>query len=83
MAALADVRKKWHISPAFSVEFIGYYLDRISRVKEIKKNLRQQIELNSTLMEDQKRLRENYDDVSQTLYYSIIHSFPPFINPYE
>lgn len=63
MAALADVRKKWHIPPAFSVEFIGYYLDRISRLKEIKASLQQQMELNKQLTDDQQRLRTEYDEV--------------------
>jgi AGAP000754-PA len=25
-----DIRKKWHIAPAFSVEFITYYLGKFS-----------------------------------------------------
>lgn len=58
-----DVRKKWHIPPAFSVEFIGYYLDRISRSTEVKKNLQEQLELNKTLVSDQQSLREKYDEV--------------------
>lgn len=64
MAALADVRKKWHIPPAFSVEFIGYYLDRISRLKEIKVSLHDQLELNKKLVDEQQILRDQYDDVS-------------------
>lgn len=63
MAALADVRKKWHIPPAFSVEFVGYYLDRISRLKEIKQNLQDQINLNKSLVEEQDSLRAKYDEV--------------------
>lgn len=58
-----DVRKKWHIPPAFSVEFIGYYLDRISRSKDVKKNLQKQIDLNKTLVNEQMTLREKYDEV--------------------
>ncbi|XP_058816944.1 PHD finger protein 14 [Topomyia yanbarensis] len=61
MTALADVRKKWHISPAFSVEFIGYYLDRTVRLKEIKNNLQEQVLTNKKLLDEQQRLREKYD----------------------
>ncbi|EDS40580.1 phd finger protein [Culex quinquefasciatus] len=61
MTALADVRKKWHIPPAFSVEFIGYYLDRTVRLKEIKKNLQQQVTSNQQLLDEQQRLRDKYD----------------------
>lgn len=64
IASLNDVRKKWHIPPAFSVEFIAYYLDRITRSKDVKKNLQEQLELNKTLVSDQQSLREEYDEVS-------------------
>ncbi|GAB0092811.1 PHD finger protein 14 [Sergentomyia squamirostris] len=63
MLALADVRKKWHIAPAFSVEFIGYYLDRIKRLHDLKINLQQQMESNSRLLDEQKHLREKYDQM--------------------
>lgn len=35
VAALVDIRKKWHIPPAFTVEFIAYYLDRNDRLKVV------------------------------------------------
>lgn len=62
-----DVRKKWHIPPAFSVEFIGYYLDRISRSKDVKTNLQEQLELNKKLVSEQQMLREEYDEVKSHL----------------
>lgn len=65
MAVLADVRKKWHIPPAFSVEFVGYYLDRIIRLKEIKQSLQDQVDSNKTLIVDQESLRIKYDEVRQ------------------
>ncbi|XP_055602860.1 PHD finger protein 14 [Uranotaenia lowii] len=66
MAALADVRKKWHIPPAFSVEFIGYYLDRSLRLKEIKKTLQEQVISNKKLLDEQQRLRDRYDSAMKT-----------------
>lgn len=75
MAALADVRKKWHVPPAFSVEFIGYYLDRTARTKQIKKNLQQQLELNQSLINEQKTLREKYDEVSTKLDFGFGKNF--------
>ncbi|XP_059615113.1 PHD finger protein 14 isoform X2 [Phlebotomus argentipes] len=63
MMALADVRKKWHIAPAFSVEFIGYYLDRITRLRDLKINLQEQLESNRRLLDEQKHLREKYDQM--------------------
>ncbi|EAA06781.5 AGAP000754-PA [Anopheles gambiae str. PEST] len=61
VASLADVRKKWHIPPAFSVEFIGYYLDRALRLEDMKKNLQEQMALNQRLLGKQQHLRNRYD----------------------
>ena len=36
VATLADVPKKWHLPPAFSVEFIAYVLDRERRIAQLK-----------------------------------------------
>lgn len=67
IASLVDIRKKWHVSPAFSVEFVGYYLDRIGRLQELKRKLQQQLDLNKTLINDQERFRANYDEVRKEL----------------
>lgn len=75
MAALADVRKKWHIPPAFSVEFIGYYLDRISRIKEITGSLQEQLESNKTLVDEQQKLRDQYDQVWTIFLFAIDFKF--------
>lgn len=72
VASLNDVRKKWHIPPAFSVEFIGYYLDRISRSKDVKINLQEQLELNKKLVSEQQKLREEYDEVKKPELASIL-----------
>ena len=32
IASLVDMPKKWHIPPAFSVEFIAYVIDRERRI---------------------------------------------------
>ncbi|XP_049279631.1 PHD finger protein 14 isoform X2 [Anopheles funestus] len=61
IASLSDVRKKWHIPPAFSVEFIGYYLDRAIRLVDMKKNLQEQIVMNKHLLGKQQQLRIKYD----------------------
>lgn len=63
MSALSDVRKKWHIQPAFSVEFIGYFLDRITRLRDIKNNLEVQVSSNAKLVTDQQFLKEKYDQM--------------------
>jgi ABC-type uncharacterized transport system substrate-binding protein len=65
LTALADVRKKWHIPPAFSVEFIGYYLERNSRMETMKRALQELVDTNSELLEQQKQIREEYDAVTK------------------
>lgn len=62
IASLKDIRKKWHIPPAFTTEFVGYYLDRSIRMKDMKTNLEQQVEVNKSLLNQQSILRTKYDD---------------------
>lgn len=59
--SITDIRKKWHITPAFSVEFVAYYIDRISRTKELKEQLSEMVSRNSTLTKEQGHLRSEYD----------------------
>lgn len=39
VSALADLPKKWHIPPAFSVEFIAYVIDRERRIAQLKEQV--------------------------------------------
>ena len=59
---MTDIRKKWHVPPAFSAEFVGYYLDRSIRLKEMKSNLERQLETNNSLLNQQQMLRNKYND---------------------
>ncbi|XP_017769411.1 PREDICTED: PHD finger protein 14 isoform X2 [Nicrophorus vespilloides] len=63
MAALVDIRKKWHIPPAFTVEFIAYYLDRNDRVKSMKDTLESLLSNNQSLLRQQQDLRNKYDEL--------------------
>jgi hypothetical protein len=65
IASLHDIRKKWHIPPAFSTEFVGYYLDRSTRLHEMKENLLKQTEINKSLVVQQQTLRTKYDDLAK------------------
>ncbi|KAH8298379.1 hypothetical protein KR018_012178 [Drosophila ironensis] len=60
--ALTDIRKKWHITPAFSVEFAAYYMDRIVRMEDFRQQQRQLIGHNAILSKDQDVLRVQYDN---------------------
>ncbi|CAH0778308.1 unnamed protein product [Bemisia tabaci] len=61
IASLMDVPKKWHLQPAFSVEFVGYYLDRNSRIDSLKKQLATTVETNSKLIKQQESMQVQYD----------------------
>lgn len=59
VAAVGDIRKKWHIQPAFSVEFTSYYVDRTRRLKEMKTKLASLLNENAKLVEDDTKMKEN------------------------
>ncbi|RZF46227.1 hypothetical protein LSTR_LSTR010889 [Laodelphax striatellus] len=61
VAALADVQRKWYIPPAFNFEFVGYYLDRNSRVGIMRRQLAEYLDENARLSDEQKVLQEEYD----------------------
>lgn len=72
MAALVDVRKKWHIPPAFSVEFVAYYLDRNDRLRVMKSGLEELLSMNSQLLEEQQSLRLKYDKVIDLVWLRVV-----------
>ncbi|XP_071444546.1 PHD finger protein 14 isoform X2 [Hetaerina americana] len=57
VASLMDVRKKWHIPPAFSVEFIGYYLDRNVRLTSLKRRINELLDARDQLLNEENNLR--------------------------
>lgn len=65
VVALVDVRKKWHIAPAFSVEFIGYYLDRNLRVTSMKRRLQELLDVNSQLLNEEQRMERKYKEIKK------------------
>ncbi|XP_047494182.1 uncharacterized protein LOC125042542 isoform X4 [Penaeus chinensis] len=56
-ANVGDIRKKWHIPPAFNVEFISYYIDRTNRLSEMKERLDQLLTENGQLIQEEMELR--------------------------
>ena len=63
MAALKDVSRRWHVPPAFSVEFVGYYLERNTRVSSLRQSLERLTRENEKLLGDDDKLRLDYDEV--------------------
>ncbi|KAL4707936.1 hypothetical protein ACJJTC_013727 [Scirpophaga incertulas] len=65
MAALKDVSRRWHVPPAFSVEFVAYYLERNSRVTSLRKSLERLTKENEILLAEDDKLRVEYDEASK------------------
>jgi len=68
-----DIRKKWHVPPAFTVEFVSYFIDRGSRLNNMRNKLTelksQDESLKAIEAETSKRLNEvmaKYDAVKKT-----------------
>ncbi|RWS11664.1 PHD finger protein 14-like isoform X2 [Dinothrombium tinctorium] len=59
-----DVRRKWYIPPAFSVEFVSYYLDRNNRMNSMQKRL--------TELESQNRQLKELDECSRKKYEELL-----------
>jgi hypothetical protein len=55
--AVLDVKKKWNVPPALDVEFVAYFADRQSRIREYKKNLAEQINGHEQLRSQETQLR--------------------------
>ncbi|XP_072939791.1 uncharacterized protein [Epargyreus clarus] len=65
MAALKDVSRRWHVPPAFSVEFVGYYLERNSRVSSLRKSLERLTKENEQYLAGEENLRTDYDEAAK------------------
>lgn len=39
MSALSEVPRKWHLPPAFSVEFVAYVIDRERRISHLREQV--------------------------------------------
>ncbi|CAK1598773.1 unnamed protein product [Parnassius mnemosyne] len=65
MAALKDVSRRWHVPPAFSVEFVGYYLERNTRVTSLRRSLERLTKENEKLLGEDDKLRAEYDEASK------------------
>jgi len=57
---VAEIRRKWHIQPAWSVEYVAYYHDRGVRIKEFQENLAGTVMLNNQLREEDDETCSQY-----------------------
>lgn len=54
---------RWHGQPAFSADFVAYFLDRQRRFTELEKSLEKNIDENTALRKQQSLLNQLYDKV--------------------
>ncbi|XP_046570377.1 PHD finger protein 14-like isoform X6 [Haliotis rubra] len=62
-----ETRKKLHIAPALTSDFIGYYLERNARIENLKQNMKDLITQNDKLKDQEKILRSQYDQLFAAL----------------
>jgi len=59
--ALADLPRKWHIAPAFSVEYTAYVIDRERRISHLRTQTETLKEETHELSESEKQWRLRYE----------------------
>ena len=63
--SVLEAKKKWHVTPTFSVEYVAYYHDRQNRLDELKKNLSEELKQQAQLREKEGQSRPKFDKVSE------------------
>ena len=61
---VAEIRKKWNVAPAFTVEYVAYYHDRAVRIKEMQETLAEAVMRNNTLREEDDESCLRYRNLS-------------------
>ncbi|KAK7483587.1 hypothetical protein BaRGS_00025140 [Batillaria attramentaria] len=62
-----EARKKPHITPGLSAEFIQYYFGRNTKIDNLRNNLKELTSQNVKLQEQEKVLRRQYEQLSHDL----------------
>lgn len=62
---LADINKRWGLTPAWNVEFVAYYYDRDSRIESMQEGLASTVLSNNELSDTQAVIREQYSKLVQ------------------
>ncbi|KAG1679597.1 PHD finger protein 14 [Nymphon striatum] len=61
---MIDIRRKWHIPPAFNIDFVCYYLDRNERMLSMKRKLDELIAHDTLLQSNEKDVRQQYEEIT-------------------
>jgi hypothetical protein len=60
---VADVQKKWYISPTLSIDYVGYYIDRNVRICNLKHHVKELHSQKSTLENQESALHNKYEQL--------------------
>jgi len=60
-------RQKWHIAPAFSLEYVAYCRDRTSRMTAMKKHNAELVNQNLVLKTEEANLRERFNSIKDVV----------------
>ncbi|XP_043237459.1 proline-rich protein 36-like isoform X1 [Amphibalanus amphitrite] len=66
-AQVTDVSRKWHLPPAFSMEFVSYFLDRSHRMTSMSRSLKELMNEKAALQRQENTLRESYAQMEASL----------------
>ena len=59
--SVMEAKRRWHVPPTFSVEFVAYYHDRSARIEELKRRLGAEVREHSRLREREAATRPKFD----------------------
>ena len=60
---VTDVRRKWHVAPAFSLEFVSYFIDRGARIRDLQQKLQQLRQQESLLKREEQAVMKIMNEV--------------------
>uniref|UniRef100_F6RGF8 PHD finger protein 14 n=1 Tax=Ciona intestinalis TaxID=7719 RepID=F6RGF8_CIOIN len=64
----SKVRRRHRVAPNLTGEFVSHYADRELRISEAKERINEELEKNQLLMTEQSKLRQQYEEVHNTLF---------------
>jgi len=65
--SVVNVRRKWFVQPALTSEFVNYYHDRSSRIKEMQERQEELESNNKRLQQEEQALMEKYHELTEMI----------------
>ena len=65
LLSVMDVKKKWHVPPGLTIDYVSYYFDRENRIGDLKKTLADHVKAQSCLKDREATTRPNFDLVNR------------------